>query len=1277
MATKVRTYRIDVNSANVWDAIVVWENWAMTAQHLWTAASKDAWISAGNVPVLNNEWKLPDSTISDDAMKKSIYDPNGKQGNVYDYRNFDNTPDIPEVYDPVITFTQWWVSKGSITLNQAGTATIALDAWWVTSWEAIDITNNVVNAKYDNDTIKLNNNNKLYVDVDDELSSTSKLPVQNKVVQSAISWLNTDIGNVDAKFADYTPTASLSAVALSNDYDDLDDKPYIPDVIDALDSTSTNKALSANQGKVLKWMIDDIAAIGNFLSIWNSTTWQPVSFPKTTPYTYHTWDYYLVWTVWDTNYKPAWASYDWTASSTVESWEVAVWDMYVYDGTVWILQMNHGKAVSFANLTWDPYDNTALAIALNAKADASSLATVATSGSYTDLENKPTIPVVNDSTITIQKNSTTVDTFTLNQSSAKTIDISVPTTVAELTDASDYATVASLWAVATSNSYTDLDNKPSIPPFLSAGNGVDITNNYINVDVDNSTIKIDSNTNKLYYNNSAGYITKDVNDLTNYTKTSSLATVATSWAYSDLSWAPSLAAVATSWDYTDLTNTPSLATVATSGDYTDLSNTPSLATVATSWDYDDLNNKPTIPTDTSDLTNNAWFITDSDINTKMFELSSTSDLTTANSILAYVNDGKNPVVKYNNALYILHSKSASQLSFRSGMTIVAGTSDTNISQYTIVFNISNSAVATISATTSSLGKYLETDRNYSAPLTPQYNWSPATKKYVDDVAASINSAEWWNITGTLSDQTDLATALGGKQDNLTAQTAYTSKGSATKVPQITTNTLGQVTGITEVTITQPTKTSDLQNDSGFITNAVDNLTNYYKKTETYTQAEVNSLVQNFQWFEVVATLPTTDIKTNVIYLLWPTGSGADKYEEYIYSNSTWIKIWDTSVDLTNYFNKATQTSDAITEGSSNLFVTSSEKSAWSGKQDALSTQTAYTAKGSATKVPQITTNTLWQVTGITEVTITQPDISGKADKTEVLTKTNTTSFTPTWDYHPATKKYVDDSISQAWGWDMMASVYDPNNKAADAFDYTNFINTPTIPTKVSDLQNDAWYTTNIGTITSVKMNGATVSSSWEADLGTVITSHQDISGKQDKATSGSTSPAITPTYIWQQYVDTANDKLYVATWTSSSSDWMEVWAWWWGWTWDMAYADFEWETKTWASVTLDLTSTITPSANFTVNKPSTIKEWQIYILRVTSWSTVYTMSLGEGINNPWNLDLSLNTNETAQFVFLAINSSALELQKPGWWDLEYVTELEYEWLPSSKLTNWVSYFIYG
>lgn len=38
-------------------------------------------------------------------------------------------------------------------------------------------------------------------------------------------------------------------------------------------------------------------------------------------------------------------------------------------------------------------------------------------------------------------------------------------------------------------------------------------------------------------------------------------------------------------------------------------------------------------------------------------------------------------------------------------------------------------------------------------------------------------------------------------------------------------------------------------------------------------------------------------------------------------------------------------------------------------------------------------------------------VAGKADKTDVLTKDNTEAFTPASDYQPATKKYVDDSVS--------------------------------------------------------------------------------------------------------------------------------------------------------------------------------------------------------------------------------------------------------------------------
>ena len=64
------------------------------------------------------------------------------------------------------------------------------------------------------------------------------------------------------------------------------------------------------------------------------------------------------------------------------------------------------------------------------------LATVATSGSYADLANKPTIPTVNNGKLTIQKNGSTVATFTANQSGSATANISVPTKLSDLSERS-------------------------------------------------------------------------------------------------------------------------------------------------------------------------------------------------------------------------------------------------------------------------------------------------------------------------------------------------------------------------------------------------------------------------------------------------------------------------------------------------------------------------------------------------------------------------------------------------------------------------------------------------------------------------------------------------------------------------------------------------------------------------------------------------------------------------------------------------------------------------
>jgi hypothetical protein len=84
----------------------------------------------------------------------------------------------------------------------------------------------------------------------------------------------------------------------------------------------------------------------------------------------------------------------------------------------------------------------------------SSLASVATSGSYDDLSDKPTIPTVNNATLTIQKNGTNVATFTANASSNVTANISVPTNNNQLTNGAGYITSSALNGYATESYVT-------------------------------------------------------------------------------------------------------------------------------------------------------------------------------------------------------------------------------------------------------------------------------------------------------------------------------------------------------------------------------------------------------------------------------------------------------------------------------------------------------------------------------------------------------------------------------------------------------------------------------------------------------------------------------------------------------------------------------------------------------------------------------------------------------------------------------------------------------
>lgn len=85
---------------------------------------------------------------------------------------------------------------------------------------------------------------------------------------------------------------------------------------------------------------------------------------------------------------------------------------------------------------------------------------------------------------------------------------------------------------------------------------------------------------------------------------------------------------------------------------------------------------------------------------------------------------------------------------------------------------------------------------------------------------------------------------------------------------------------------------------------VENLTNFYNKSQTYNKTEVRALVDaiSTMTIEVVNSLPTQDISTTTIYFL--KQSGTNVYDQYVYVNNAWVKIGDTQIDLSGYMTTA-------------------------------------------------------------------------------------------------------------------------------------------------------------------------------------------------------------------------------------------------------------------------------------------------------------------------------------------------------------------------------------
>lgn len=175
----------------------------------------------------------------------------------------------------------------------------------------------------------------------------------------------------------------------------------------------------------------------------------------------------------------------------------------------------------------------------------------------------------------------------------------------------------------------------------------------------------------------------------------------------------------------------------------------------------------------------------------------------------------------------------------------------------------------------------------------------------------LANAEWGNITGTLSDQTDLQSALNNKAN----------------------------------TSDIPTKTSDLTNDNGFIDNSVNNLINYTLATETGHSID---LQMNSTTYELTLSLKNSEgtvLNSKSVDLPLETmvvGGSYDSINKKIVltlknGNTIDVSVANLISGLQNEITSSNKLDSDLVDDTNqvNKFVSASEKQTWNNKQDTL------------------------------------------------------------------------------------------------------------------------------------------------------------------------------------------------------------------------------------------------------------------------------------------------------------------------------------------------------
>ena len=153
------------------------------------------------------------------------------------------------------------------------------------------------------------------------------------------------------------------------------------------------------------------------------------------------------------------------------------------------------------------------------------------------------------------------------------------------------------------------------------------------------------------------------------------------------------------------------------------------------------------------------------------------------------------------------------------------------------------------------------------------------------------------------------------------------------------------------------------------------LANYYKKTETYSKAEINNKISAISKFSITVceALPDSNISKTTVYLLKSSKEETNNlYDEYIYVNSKWEKLGTQTVgDIAGLSQRMTAAEANIEQNTSSISTINANVAK---KQNTLTAGTNITISGTTISAKDTTYNA---------ATTTTAGLMSAADKTKL------------------------------------------------------------------------------------------------------------------------------------------------------------------------------------------------------------------------------------------------------------------------------------------------------